>query len=283
MSKQKPTSDEHFIPQFYLKQFSPDGEHVYQFDVLSGIQTPVPVPTKSICYQKNLYEFQNDNGEFLHRNLLERILSKYEGKFAEVFSSIQEKADYENGFQISGFLSDMEIAMLSFFLSTLIVRKPEILQVGQEVAREMFGGSISEYTARNISLLMLLPLYKEIDPDDKNILVQIMRFFEDMSFQIGVTKQPVFWTSDNPLTLYGKIPPVKPDEVVLPLSSKLVLYMKPFEKTKPGYYNRLVELREYDVEFVNHSIAMHCQRWIYSQFPLSEEQKKWIAEQRKSK
>lgn len=281
MSKQKPTSDEHFIPQFYLKQFSPDGEHVYQFDVLSGIQTPVPVPTKSICYQKNLYEFQNENGDFLHQNLLERLLSKYEGQFAEVFGSIQKKASSKGGFLTPEFLSDKEIAMLSFFLSTMIARKPEILQAGREVAKEIFGDTISDYIAKNISLLMLLPLFKEINPNDKNVLIKIMGFFEDMSFQIGVSKQLVFWTSDNPITLYGKIPPVKPDEVILPLSPCLVLYMKPYKITKPECDNRLVELRERDVEFVNHSTATHCQRWIYSHSPLSEKQKKWIAEQRK--
>ena len=70
----------------------------------------------------------------------------------------------------------------------MIARKPEILQAGQEVAKEMFGDRISDHTAKNISLLMLLPLFKEINPNDKNVLVKIMSFFENMSFQIGVTK-----------------------------------------------------------------------------------------------
>jgi len=234
MSRQKPTSDEHFIPQFYLKQFSPDREHIFQFDVLSGKQTPVAVSTKSICYQKHLYEFRNDDGEFLYRNALEHLLGRYEIEFAKVFKSIQSKASSCIGFQSLNFLSDNEIAMLSVFLTTLIARKPEVLQAGVDVAKEI----------------------------------------------LGVTQKPVFWTSDNPITLYGKYPPLKPDEVVFPLSPCLVLYMMPYEKTKPECYNRLVELSERDVEFINHSTAAHCQRWIYSQSPLSEEQKKWIANQR---
>lgn len=88
MAQNKPTTDEHYIPQCYLKQFSSDGERIYQYDVLSGKQTPVPVPTKSVCYQKHLYEFRDSSGAFAYRNLIEKSFGIYEGEFAKTFRSI---------------------------------------------------------------------------------------------------------------------------------------------------------------------------------------------------
>ena len=87
MAQNKPTTDEHYIPQCYLKQFSSDGERIYQYDVLSGKQTPVPVPTKSVCYQKHLYEFRDSSGAFAYRNLIEKSFGIYEGEFAKTFRS----------------------------------------------------------------------------------------------------------------------------------------------------------------------------------------------------
>ena len=119
MSKNKPTIDEHYIPQCYLKQFSPDGERIYQYDVITGKQSPAPVPIKSICYEKHLYEFRDDNGDFVHRNLIEKAFGIYEGEFATVFRSIQSKSSYEANFNTRSFLTKNEKALLIFFISTM--------------------------------------------------------------------------------------------------------------------------------------------------------------------
>ena len=72
MTKNKPTVKEHYIPQFYLKNFSFDKKNIYQFDILKGKQIENPVLIRKICFEKNLYEFKNEKGEFENRNLIEK-------------------------------------------------------------------------------------------------------------------------------------------------------------------------------------------------------------------
>ncbi|MCR5020127.1 DUF4238 domain-containing protein [Ruminococcus sp.] len=280
MAQNKPTTDEHYIPQCYLKQFSSDGEHIYQYDALSGKQTPVPVPTKSVCYQKHLYEFRDSSGAFAYRNLIEKYFRTYEGEFATVFRSIQSKSSYEANYHTLSFLTTKEKARLVFFLSTMIVRDPDVLQAAQETALEFFGDQLTEISARNLALQTCLPIYKALDTEERNLLNPVMRFFDDMSFQIGVTDKDVLWTSDSPVVLFGNNQPVKLDEVVMPISPHIALYMKPYENTRKGCYNRLTELRPEDIKYVNRAVVMHCKRWIYSKAPLTDKQIKWIKRER---
>lgn len=280
MAQNRPTTNEHYIPQCYLKQFCSDGQHIYQFDVLSGQQTPAPVPTKSVCYQKHLYEFKDSSGEFAYRNLIEKSFSIYEGEFAKTFRSILSKARYEANYHTLSFLSSKEKALLVFFLSTMIVRNPDLLQTAQETALEFFGDQITEISARNLALHTCLPIYKALDTEEVNLLNPVMRLFDDMSFQIGVADKDAFWTSDNPVILYGTNQPVKLNIIVMPISPNIALYMKPYSHTRKGCYNRLTELRPEDIKYVNRAIVTHCKRWIYSKTPLTDKQIKWISNER---
>ena len=273
MAENKPTTEEHYIPQFYLKNFSQDGKRIYQYDVITGCQTSAPVAIRKICFEKNLYEFKDASGEFINRNLIERWLSIYECEFAKVFRSIQSKAKVESNYITRCFLSQKEKAFLIFFLSTLIVRDPEILQAAQDLAMDFFGNQVNEISARNIALQMCLPIYNKIDIEDKNLLNEVMRRFEDMTFLIGVTDSDDIITSDSPVMLKSDIPNIfKYDEVMLPLSSNLVLYMFPCEAMPHNRYNRLFKLKQEDIEYINKVVASRCKRWIYSKSPLTEKQ-----------
>ncbi len=282
MAQNKPTTNEHYIPQCYLKQFSLDGERIYQFDALSGKQTPVPVSTKSVCYQKHLYEFRDSLGDFAYRNLIENSFVAYEGEFAKIFRSILSKARIKANYHTLSFLSSKEKALLLFFLSTIIVRNPDILQTAQETALEFFGDHITEVSARNLALQACLPIYKTLDANERNILNSVIHFFDDMSFQIGITDKAVLWTSDNPVILFGNNQPAKLDEVVMSISPHMALYMKPYKNTRKEMYNRLTDLRPEDIRYVNSAIVTHCKRWIYSQTPLTDKQIKWITKERAS-
>ena len=278
------TVHEHYIPVFYLKQFSPDQEKIFEYDVLNGRngQLNNPVPIRSICREKNLYEFKDLSGNFAYRNLIEKRFQLYEGEFSKVFRSIRSKTHYEVNYDTRCFLNKYEKAMLIFFLSTVILRNPDILRVAQETAKEFFGDQLSGTEAKNLALLTCLPIYKDIDVQGRNILNSVMQWFENMSFQIGCAEKELLWTSDNPVILFGESCPVKPEQVFMPLSPKLVLFMKSMEKTNKECYNRLVSLENQDVEFINEHIVMHSKRWIYSKSLLTEKQIKWISKKRSS-
>ena len=162
----------------------------------------------------------------------------------------------------------------------MIVRNPDVLQAAQETALEFFGDQITEISARNLALQTCLPIYKALDTEERNLLNPVMRFFEDMSFQIGVADSEVFFTSDSPVILFGTNQPVKLDEVIMPISPNIVLFMKPYDNTRRGFYNRLTELRPEDIKYVNRAVVTHCKRWIYSKAPLTDKQIKWIKRER---
>lgn len=280
MAKNKSTKHEHYVPQFYLRQFSPDGNLIYQYDVISCAQTLKPVPIKSICYENDLYEFRDNSGEIIRKNLIEKSFSELERKFASVFRSIQSKAQYEANYQTRSFLSSEEKAFLIFFLSTIIIRSPDVLQAAQETTMEFFEDWITETSARNLALKTCLPIYKTLNAEERNPLNSAVRLISNKSFQIGATDKDVFWTSDSPVIIYGSNQPANIDKIIMPISPHLALYMKPYENTKNGFYNRLVKLDKKDVEYINSSVVTHCKRWIYSNAPLTSSQIKWISKER---
>ncbi|SFX83012.1 DUF4238 domain-containing protein [Ruminococcus sp. XPD3002] len=284
MLKNKPTVNEHFIPQFYLRSFTMDGERLYQYDVISNKQTLNPVSIQSICYKKNLYEFTDNSGNFINRNLIETCFGKFEGEFANVFHSILSKANNNANYQTLCFLSTKEKSFLIFFISTLILRNPDIINIAQQTAFESINKNVTDATARNIALQTCLPIYNKLIPEDKNLLCLMLKLFENMSFQIVKTNKKCFLASDKPVILHGsydeKSMISKIDEVIMPISSYLLLYMKPLKKTKKEYYNRLVEINTNGINYFNSAIAQHCQRWIYSNSRFTEKQIKWIIKER---
>ena len=276
MSQNKTTTNQHYIPQCYLKQFSPDEENIYQYDILSGKSTPVSVPIKSICYKKDLYEFRDDTNAFVHRNLIEKSLAIFEGDFAEVFRSIQSKSGSIANFNTQSFLSSKEKEILVLFLATMILRHPDHLKAAQETTIDVLGDSITETQARNIALSYCLPIYKEIDVNESNLLNSTLKLFDNMSYQIGVTYKDELWTCDFPVILKGYNIQNIIYQVILPISSRIALYMKPRKITGFGYYNSLIYMEKEDTDFVNRLVVEHSKRWIYSKKMLTEKQIKRI-------
>ncbi len=293
MAEEQFTSKEHFIPLCYLGQFSPDDKtadggknpfdkrHIYQYDVISGKQTSSWVPIKSICYSKNQYEFQNENGEIVFRNLIERVFNKFEGIFANTFRSVLAKTRCKENYRLSSFLSNQEKDFLLIFLVTQILRSPEILEAGIETAKEVYGSKMSDYEAKNMTLRICLPIYREIKPEEKTALNELLTWFEDMSFQIGVADKDVLFTSDHPTILTGEYGTKDVEAVFLTISPRVVLFMHTFEKTPKGQRNCMVSLEKDAVKIVNGEIAARCKRWIYSKAPLTNEQIDLIKEGRR--
>lgn len=281
MAQNKPTTDEHYIPRCYLKQFTIDGERLYQYDVISKKQTPVPVPITSIGYKRNLYEFQNENGEFIHRNLIEKCFVPYEGIFENVFRSIQAKAINKANLATRSFLIEKEKAFLMLFLTTMILRAPETLQELSETTKDIYNRNISDATAKNLVLQTGLPIYKKLDFKETTLFNAVLGLFEDMAFVIGITEQDVLLTSDKPVLVTGEHTPVKVLDVLLPITPNLILFMKPYANTNRELYNRLIRWNQKNIEAANKKMIRLCHRWIYSKSLLTEQQIKWISKLRK--
>lgn len=71
------TKNEHYIPRFYLRFFSPNEKQIYQYKIGSH-ETSKPVSINSICNEEHLYELRNESSEFICRNAIENTLNNYE-------------------------------------------------------------------------------------------------------------------------------------------------------------------------------------------------------------
>lgn len=97
---EKPTTNEHFIPQMYLRGFSEikkrDKSLIWQFNLKTMQQTPVQVDIQDICSEKHLYEIKGSDGSIIAQNTIEKTFGKIETNVSRVIRSIQTKSKNEN-------------------------------------------------------------------------------------------------------------------------------------------------------------------------------------------
>ena len=266
------TKEEHYIPVCYLKQFSPDEKMVFQFDALSGKQSDNPVPINSICFVKNLYEFKDENGEFMYSNLMEDILHDLEGEFTTAIKSINRKAFIKDNLKTGCFLTPEEKDTLVLYMAVQRLRMPSLISEVETELRKKYEDILYDSTIRNVAIISCLP----ISVDKKCALRKCISELCEMTYSIGVAYRDCIITSDNPVSFLYDDNYDKLEEVIFPLSSRAVLYMQPRSQTKPGRRNILFELTQDSIDNINQVTMELCSRWIYSKQPLSQNQIEWL-------
>ena len=81
MAKSNPTSKEHFIPQVYLNGFASEDKRIYFYDLQTHHYSEQMVPVRTVCFQRDLYEYRNNKNETIYTNNIEKALSILEECF----------------------------------------------------------------------------------------------------------------------------------------------------------------------------------------------------------
>lgn len=125
------TFKEHYVPQFYLRNFADEKGllHIYDFK-RNKYFTQSP---KNICYENNLYETKWENanpklGEFVLPNHIEKTFCEYEGEFSKVLTKILKvccPSQNPNALILQG----NERNIFFQFIVNMIVRNPENMEV----------------------------------------------------------------------------------------------------------------------------------------------------------
>ena len=121
------TVKEHYVPQFYLRNFADKKGllHIYDFKQKKYFtQSP-----KNICYEDNLYETKWENansklGEFVLQNHIEKTFCEYEGEFSKILTKILHVcclSQNPNALILQG----NERNIFFRFIVNMIVRNPE--------------------------------------------------------------------------------------------------------------------------------------------------------------
>lgn len=96
------TKKQHYIPQVYLRGFSPEYERnkidlpvpkytIYCYDLSVQNQISKAIPIKSVCYEDDLYEVTNINEERILTNYLERLFSALEKRFSTYRHELEKR------------------------------------------------------------------------------------------------------------------------------------------------------------------------------------------------
>lgn len=274
------TESEHFIPRMYFNGFSEIRKSkekktfICEYDLKSMNQIPVPVNVKSICAEDNLYELRGKDGSFITQNVIEKTFGKIEEKTSNVIKSIIEKSQKEECLNCANILSDDDKSYLIIFMTALKFRTPDIINDGIKFLKKT-NSTISDREARNFTLLNLLPLGADIEWDENTIIRTAIERYSGMAFQIGVASDDLIITSDRPIIEWPQFENElynRPGGVAFPLTSRLVLYMCPFELCRPFQRNCFFKLNDEQIRDIQTNVAIFAKRWIFSRNPLTEEQ-----------
>ena len=285
MNMNKPTKNQHYVPQVYLKGFSCDEIHVYRNE-LNGdrIVSSKLVPIESIFREKYLYEIKDSNNSFVALNHVEKCLSALEGMFSTYRNKLLNKAFNKENHRTKCFFTAEEKNFWKLFVVLQMLRSPAVLEVARQFSAEYFGNSISTNDAYCIATQMCLPFFKELKPEDENCLTKFLEPVYPMSIALGVDYSGRIITSDNPVFFYSQDKTVSNcEKIVFPITSQLVLILLG-GKMKEGYdKNRAFELEDSELDSIIKPIAYGTDSTIISRNPLTSEIKTLIHEARKDK
>ena len=282
----KPTKIEHFVPQMYLRGFSEitgaNKALIWQFNLQTMQQTSVQVDVRKVCSEKHLYEIKGNDGSFIAQNTIEKTFGKIEANVNRVIHSIQAKSESEKCLNCPTVLSENDKSYLIIFITSLMFRDPATIELGISSLQKT-NPEMDIHEARNFTLLNLLPL--GLDPEwDKNTIIRTaIENLAGMAFQIGIADEDVIITSDRPIVQWPpkeSEPYNRPQAVVFPLTSRLLLYLFPIENVDPIARNCFIKLTTSQINDFYGNISVTAKNWIYSRNALTKEQLQIICQAR---
>lgn len=233
------TKKQHYIPQVYLRGFSPEyrkGKEnlslskysIYCYDLKGKNQIMKAIPIKSVCVNDYLYEVTGYEGEMVLVNHLEHFFSSMEKMFSEYRDKLERKAFLEENYKTKCFLTSEEKEFWIAYILIQILRLPHILNIAEDVSVETWGNQINTKQAKNIARMVCLPFFKEIGEESKEAIIfeTLLNPMKNMSFGVGVDRQERIITSDKPVYIHSEeFPCEEYGRVIFPITSELCLFL----------------------------------------------------------
>ncbi len=277
MKEKKPTEDEHFIPQTYLKSFAFDGKRIYMYDMAEKIPQSKPVPVKSVCYIKDLYELKN-KGNYISRNYYEEWFSKIESVFAVYKKTLIDKVRLgeKSDYKLIGILSEKETAFWYYYIAMQLCRHPKTLFAAAELAKKQFAHqSVSEDLINNMATIMCLPGADILPSDGKALFTAVLECLGKLHIIVLYNPSGRFITADFPVYTHLLSESIdKVDEVIFPLTPSVALYLtaKSPLANESDFSNLLSPIDCKRQSEIIQSIAYVSERFIYSKNELSKDE-----------
>lgn len=280
MADQNPTKKQHFVPIVYLEGFSPDGKHIYEYNLEEGA-IEVHVRIEDVCRENFLYEVRDNDGEIFNINFLEKKLCSFEGLFSAYRKRLLSKACYTENRKTNSFLSKEEKDFWRFYATLQIMRLPSIINGLTEIMHGEMSAGHTDYEARNNAIAACLPFFDDADRGENSPFMFHFKMLHGKAIIIGCSKNDDLLTSDQPL--YGTKDPDDPfnfNQLCFPISSGCALFFYDPAFLPEGTRNKLVELTEDEVKKTNKGIAYNARKIVLSKKPFTKDDIALIKEAR---
>lgn len=266
------TVKEHYVPQFYLKNFKDDKGllHIYDFKQ-KKIFTQSP---KNICYENNLYETKWENAhpnlkEFVLQNSIENIFCKYEGEFSKVLTTILRVCIPSQNPNALILLENERNIFLRFIVN-MVVRNPENMEVlalnklelddinNEDISQicnllddiGLGGGNSLCLAAKKKAMLT--------DEFENNFTQACFGALKKLNYTFFYSRTNSFITSNIPVCV-GDDPIIIEDDktcVYLALSPKVAVLFGNYKSSR-NFKNRMICIEEKQVENFNRILIKH--------------------------
>lgn len=266
------TVKEHYVPQFYLKNFTDENGLIYIYDFKRNkylTQSP-----RNICYENNLYEIKWENanpklGEFVLPNYIEKTFCEYEGIFSKVLTKILQvccPSQNPNALILQG----NERNIFFQFIVNMIVRNPknmealalskleprdtnndEIKQIRTMLDDIEFGGADSICLAAKKKAMLT-------DEFENSFTQACLVALKRLNYTFFYARTNSFITSNIPACVGDDSTIIEDDKtcIYLALSSKVAVLFGNY-KYSNNFKNRMVCLEEKQVENFNRTLIKH--------------------------
>lgn len=263
MSKVK---KQHFVPQFYLENFTDVSNSIYAFDIIKC--EAFRTTTENIAHQKYFYDYEPLDQFIGSEQVIEKALANSEGESATMLRKLVGclKAN-----DVTSFTQD-DYRKLADHIVTQQGRTPESRIKGSQLAKEMER----QLRAKGASDDFI----KESGLESENYDSQFQQVFgllhssalaiiEDLRkrywvFWSNETKHN-FYTSDHPVV--GHMHPEKVFEIYFPITPRfsVSIFIKDQMPHLANKHQKINELRNPEnIKFYNSMVLMQCGRQIYN-------------------
>lgn len=238
----KPTKRQHYIPQVYLRGFSPDylskkknnldesKFRIFTYDLNKTEQIEKAIPIKDVCFENYLYEIKDENGDIIYVNHLEKWLNKMESRFSKYRRQLEQKVLDKKNINNALFFQEDEILFWKRFFVVQSLRIPQIMRIAESVAKDVFRDKLSDNQAKTVSKIWCLPFLRELNGDEPELDVfnRLLKPLDDMIITVGYDDKATIITSDMPFSIYGDVDNdafIKYDKIMVPITSQICLFL----------------------------------------------------------
>mgnify|MGYP001052903170 CR=1 FL=1 len=127
-TKEAITHDNHYVPQFYLKYWSNNGNTIHSYNGILRHKSGLGWQTKPIKSTACLQDYYTDEIDGVDDDKVESLFEKSENKTRPIFEQIKS----------TGFISDSEMSTLIDYTIIQIARTPAFYKFSNSITESMF-------------------------------------------------------------------------------------------------------------------------------------------------